>query len=160
MKKVFLAEDTGPSEKREARQMEGIMATTSTHEAHTHRAFADIVAHEAKTDEIERHPTAVAVMAGLTRLSLGWIFLWAFLDKTFGLGHETASKDAWVNGGSPPLGVLKFGGGGPVKDFYKNNAGGTWGGWLVILRPLGLRLAPVLRRFLKPPTPAGAGGAG
>jgi len=23
------------------------------------------------------------------RISLGWVFLWAFLDKLFWLGHET-----------------------------------------------------------------------
>lgn len=28
------------------------------------------------------------VLAGL-RLALGWVFLWAFLDKLFWLGHET-----------------------------------------------------------------------
>src|SRR5918995_1809560 len=42
----------------------------------------------------------------ITRLSLGWVFLWAFLDKTFGLGNETASEAAWVNGGSPTEGFL------------------------------------------------------
>ena len=42
------------------------------------------------------------------RLSLGWIFLWAFLDKLFGLGHETAAKAAWIHGGHPTLGFLKF----------------------------------------------------
>jgi thiosulfate dehydrogenase (quinone) large subunit len=31
------------------------------------------------------------VFAGV-RLALGWTFLWAFLDKLFGLGHETTSK--------------------------------------------------------------------
>ncbi|HEX5596734.1 MAG TPA: hypothetical protein VFX61_12075, partial [Micromonosporaceae bacterium] len=35
------------------------------------------------------------------RLALGWTFLWAFLDKTFGLGHTTEAKDAWINGGNP-----------------------------------------------------------
>src|SRR3954447_1592872 len=124
--------------------MEGIMATTSTPEAQTHRAFSDIVAHEARTDDIQRHPTAVAVMAGITRLSLGWVFLWAFLDKTFGLGHETVSKDAWVNGGSPTFGFLKFGAVGPFKDFYNSIAGQTWADWLFMLGLLGIGLALVL----------------
>ncbi|QXJ27044.1 hypothetical protein AGRA3207_003670 [Actinomadura graeca] len=26
---------------------------------------------------------------GAARLALGWVFAWAFLDKAFGLGHET-----------------------------------------------------------------------
>ena len=49
---------------------------------------------------------------GLTRISLGLIFIWAFLDKTFGLGFATCRNTktevvdmmcstAWVNGGSP-----------------------------------------------------------
>jgi thiosulfate dehydrogenase [quinone] large subunit len=155
LKKVFLAEGTGPSEKREAQQMEGIMATTSTPEAQTHRAFADIVAHEAKTDDIERHPTAVAVMAGITRLSLGWVFLWAFLDKTFGLGHETASKDAWIHGGSPTYGFLKFGAVGPFKDFYNSIAGQTWADWLFMLGLLGLGVALILGVFMNIATVAG-----
>jgi hypothetical protein len=45
-------------------------------------------------------------IAAATRLSLGWVFLWAFLDKTFGLGHETASADAWISGGNPTEGFL------------------------------------------------------
>src|ERR1700676_515785 len=42
----------------------------------------------------------------LTRLCLGWTFLWPFLDKLFGLGHETTTAHAWVNGGSPSMGFL------------------------------------------------------
>ena len=41
-----------------------------------------------------------------TRLCLGWTFLWPFLDKTFGLGHETPSAGAWINGGNPTEGFL------------------------------------------------------
>ena len=44
---------------------------------------------------------AAAYMWAIARLSLGWIFLWAFLDKLFGLGHETPSARAWIDGGSP-----------------------------------------------------------
>src|SRR3954447_24691148 len=128
--------------------MEGIMATTSTPEAQTHRAFADIVAQEAKTDDIERHPTAVAVMAGITRLSLGWVFLWAFLDKTFGLGHETASKDAWIHGGSPTYGFLKFGAAGPFKSLYNGIAGDTWADWLFMLGLLAIGVTLILGVFM------------
>ena len=57
---------------------------------------------------------------------LGWVFLWAFLDKTFGLGFgtgldaETGVVDrfgdaAWINGGSPTLGFLNFGATGRSK---------------------------------------------
>jgi thiosulfate dehydrogenase [quinone] large subunit len=40
------------------------------------------------------------VLAGL-RLALGWIFLWAVIDKLFGLGFATPAKNAWIDGGSP-----------------------------------------------------------
>jgi hypothetical protein len=50
-------------------------------------------------------PFAAYVWAA-TRLCLGWTFLWPFLDKTFGLGHETASADAWISGGNPTEGFL------------------------------------------------------
>src|SRR3712207_7355187 len=45
------------------------------------------------------------VLAGL-RLALGWIFLWAFVDKLFGLGFATKAENAWIDGGSPTQGFL------------------------------------------------------
>jgi len=44
--------------------------------------------------------------AGLTRISLGWIFLWSFMDKVWGFGFNTASSDAWLEGGSPAGDIL------------------------------------------------------
>ncbi|MEV4569763.1 hypothetical protein AB0K12_38895 [Nonomuraea sp. NPDC049419] len=41
------------------------------------------------------------------RIAIGWIFLWAFLDKTFGWGFATPSDRAWIAGGSPTTGFLK-----------------------------------------------------
>ena len=37
----------------------------------------------------------------MLRLAMGFIFLWAFFDKVFGLGFATTSEQAWINGGSP-----------------------------------------------------------
>lgn len=42
----------------------------------------------------------------IARLSLASIFLWAFLDKTFGLGYSTPAARSWLNGGSPTNGFL------------------------------------------------------
>ncbi|MCU0261178.1 MAG: DoxX family protein [Ilumatobacteraceae bacterium] len=53
------------------------------------------------------------------RLLLGWSFLWAFLDKFFGLGFSTCRAEesaaidfmcdaAMINGGSPTYGFLNF----------------------------------------------------
>ena len=76
---------------------------------------------------------ALRYVGAAIRISLGWIFLWAFLDKLFGLGHETASKAAWINGGSPTTGFLKFAAAGPFKDFYNGIAGATWANWLFMI---------------------------
>ncbi|MEU1390068.1 hypothetical protein ABZ444_29030, partial [Nonomuraea sp. NPDC005730] len=42
----------------------------------------------------------------VARIAIGWIFLWAFLDKTFGWGFATPAGKAWVAGGSPTTGFL------------------------------------------------------
>ncbi|MFJ2370408.1 DoxX family protein [Microbacterium sp. NPDC087665] len=42
----------------------------------------------------------------ILRLATGFIFLWAFLDKTFGLGYATPPERAWIAGGTPSQGFL------------------------------------------------------
>jgi thiosulfate dehydrogenase (quinone) large subunit len=36
---------------------------------------------------------------------MGFVFLWAFLHKTFGLVYATQSENAWISGSSPSRGV-------------------------------------------------------
>ena len=80
----------------------------------------------------------------LLRLSLGFVFLWAFLDKFLGLGFATCKDrltgdvtvscaDAWINGGSPTTGFLNNAVTGPFSDFYQNLAGVAWVDWLFML---------------------------
>ncbi|RGA01239.1 hypothetical protein DI270_030565 [Microbispora triticiradicis] len=45
------------------------------------------------------------------RIAIGWVFLWAFLDKLFGWGFATPAAKAWINGGSPTTGFLNALGG-------------------------------------------------
>lgn len=56
----------------------------------------------------------------ILRILLGWSFLWAFIDKMFGLGFATCRAGdssaidfgcdaAMINGGSPTYGFLTFG---------------------------------------------------
>ncbi len=85
--------------------------------------------------------TATRYVFAALRLAFGWTFLWAFLDKTFGLGHETASNAAWINGGHPTLGFLKFSANGPFADFYHSIAGTAWADWLFMIGLLGLAIA-------------------
>lgn len=78
------------------------------------------------------------------RISLGFVFLWAFLDKTFGLGFATCRdpktdaintmcEKAWLEGGSPTAGFLNFGTKGPFAEFYQNLVGLGWVDWLFML---------------------------
>jgi len=59
----------------------------------------------------------------LLRIGMGWIFLWAFLDKTFGLGFATAPENAWAVGGSPTQGFLTYGTKGPFAELFASMAG-------------------------------------
>jgi thiosulfate dehydrogenase (quinone) large subunit len=82
-------------------------------------------------------------LAGL-RLSLGWVFLWAFIDKVFGLGFATSDKGAWINGGSPTKGFLGNAVSGPFEGFYKSFAGAAWADWLFMIGLLAIGTALIL----------------
>ena len=43
------------------------------------------------------------------RIIIGFIWLWAFLDKLIGLGFSTSPQKSWLAGNSPTAGFLKFG---------------------------------------------------
>ena len=83
------------------------------------------------------------VWAGV-RIALGWTFLWAFLDKTFGLGYGTPDKNAWIDGGSPTKGFLANGAAGPFEGFYHDIAGAAWADWLFMIGLAGIGLALML----------------
>ncbi|MFI2666306.1 DoxX family membrane protein [Micromonospora carbonacea] len=104
---------------------------TATIERTTARTTAP-AAENTRTTETTRERATRYVLAGI-RLALGWTFLWAFLDKMFGLGHETAAKNAWINGGSPTKGFLSFGAAGPLKGLYNGIAGAAWADWLFMV---------------------------
>jgi thiosulfate dehydrogenase (quinone) large subunit len=75
------------------------------------------------------------------RLSLGFVFLWAFLDKTFGLHYSTPSSKAWIHGGSPTKGFLKSVDVGPFQSAFHSIAGTWWANWLFMLGLLGIGVA-------------------
>lgn len=80
----------------------------------------------------------------LLRIALGWVFLWAFLDKTFGLGFATERGAAWIEGGSPTTGYLSFATKGPLADLYQDLAGSVFVDWLFMLGLAGIGLALTL----------------
>lgn len=97
---------------------------------------------------VKKHPTyknAWYTLA-LTRFMLAFVFLWAFIDKTFGLGFATKAEAAWVAGGSPTTGFLSFGvnENSPLASLFANLAGQAWVDWLFMLGLLGIGVALLL----------------
>jgi thiosulfate dehydrogenase (quinone) large subunit len=114
-----------------------------------------------------RREEALRYVMGVLRLALGWIFLWAFLDKLFALGYatgvdpETGAVDrfgdaAWINGGSPTEGFLGFATAGPFAGFYQGIAGAAWADWLFMLGLLGIGVALMLGVAMRITAVAGA----
>lgn len=99
---------------------------------------------------------AYGIVLAATRLSLGWVFLWAFLDKMFGLGHETPSSGAWINGGSPTEGFLGHATKGVFASTYQNIAGAAWADWLFMAGLAGIGAALVLGVAMRFAAVAGA----
>ncbi|MEU4689904.1 DoxX family membrane protein [Actinoplanes sp. NPDC023714] len=88
--------------------------------------------------------TTAARSLAVLRISLGFVFLWAFLDKTFGFGYATPSERAWLNGGSPTKGFLSHIEVGPFQGFFNDIAGQAWADWLFMLGLLGIGVALIL----------------
>src|SRR4051812_31914203 len=76
--------------------------------------------------------TAAKALAVL-RVATGFVFLWAFLDKMFGLGYSTPSARAWINGGSPTKGFLSSVDVGPFQSTAHTIAGTWWANWLFMV---------------------------
>jgi len=78
------------------------------------------------------------------RISLGWIFLWAFVDKLFGFGFATEAGNAWMNGVSPTAGFLKFGTKGAFAEIFQGLAGVAIVDWLFMAGLLLIGLSLIL----------------
>ena len=87
----------------------------------------------------------------VTRVLLGFVFLWAFLDKWLGLNFATTAENAWSNGGSPTTGFLSYGvkPENPFVDFFSGLAGQAWVDWMFMLGLLGIGVALVLGVAMK-----------
>jgi thiosulfate dehydrogenase [quinone] large subunit len=106
----------------------------------------------AATDGSANHLNApTARVLAVLRIAFGFTFLWAFVDKLFALGFHTGygqdgkldrfGDAAWINGGSPTEGFLKFGADGPFKGFYNSIGGTALADWGFMLGLLGIGLA-------------------
>lgn len=81
---------------------------------------------------------------GLLRLSMGWLFLWPFMDKVFGLGFSTEQGKAWIDGISPTFGYLSFATHGPFAGLFQAMAGNVLVDWLFMLGLLLIGLSLML----------------
>ncbi|MFE0691637.1 hypothetical protein ACWGNE_27675 [Streptomyces xiamenensis] len=88
-------------------------------------------------------PLTVRRALAALRIATGVIFLWAFIDKTFGLGYATASQNSWLNGGSPARGYLLSVSSGPLESVFHSWAGQVWVDWAYMAGMLGVGLALV-----------------
>jgi thiosulfate dehydrogenase [quinone] large subunit len=99
-------------------------------------------------------PSLVALRTlAVLRLATGFIFLWAFLDKTFGLGFSTPTERAWIHGGTPAQGFLNSPAiTGPFKDFFVGIASplvdvlfmlGMLGVGVAVMLGIGVRISAV-----------------
>jgi thiosulfate dehydrogenase [quinone] large subunit len=95
------------------------------------------------------HATAVL------RIAMGAVFLWAFLDKTFGLGYATSSARAWIHGGSPTRGFLSGVSAGPLQSTFHSWAGDPWADWMFMLGLLSVGVALLFGIALRPAAAAG-----
>jgi thiosulfate dehydrogenase [quinone] large subunit len=101
-------------------------------------------------DDLVARPGARRLLA-VARLSVGFVFLWAFLDKTFGLKYSTgwvnpetgSASAAWIDGGTPSQGFMKFAAIGPFKDLFNSMASPVTD-WLFMLGMLAVGVAVML----------------
>jgi thiosulfate dehydrogenase (quinone) large subunit len=109
---------------------------------------AEVPVPESRERMVGRYAAAVA------RLSIGFVFLWAFFDKLLALGYatgvdrETGAIDrfgdaAWINGGSPTEGFLS-GVTGPFTSVFEPMAGAAWADWLFMVGLLAIGVALML----------------
>ena len=121
---------------------------------HRHNADHATTAATAEHEPVVTVSGALAKALAALRLAFGFTFLWAFFDKLLALGFHTGygqdgtldrfGDAAWINGGSPTEGFLKFGADGPFKGFYNSIGGTVWADTLLMLALLGIGLALTL----------------
>lgn len=93
-------------------------------------------------------------LLSVSRILIGFIFLWAFVDKLIGLGFSTCRNGdtnaievmcdkAWLAGGAITKGYLGSSSG-PLADFFISLGEYRWTDWFFMLGLLGIGLALML----------------
>jgi thiosulfate dehydrogenase [quinone] large subunit len=99
---------------------------------------------EADGDRRDVITTAAGRALAVLRIAFGLTFLWAFVDKVFGLGYATPEGKGWIDGGDPTAGFLGKGTSGPFADFYQGLVGDWWVTPLFMVGLAGIGLALTL----------------
>lgn len=109
-----------------------------------HTVHPELEALGVGTLEDEHRAYRTRYLMATARIGMGWVFLWAFLDKTFGLGFATTSENAWLNGGSPTFGFLNFGTEGKIFHDFFAGLSGPLADWTFMVGLLGIGVALTL----------------
>lgn len=88
-------------------------------------------------------PHAAGKSLALLRILLGSVFLWTFLDKTFGLGYSTTTANSWLAGHTPTGGYLSSLKG-PLAATFHPLVGQPWVDWTFMLGMLLVGTALIL----------------
>ncbi len=115
---------------------------------------------------INKSATKSFYALALARIGIGFIFLWAFIDKLFGLGFSTcrdsatnavhlACSAAWAHGGSPTAGYLGHATSGPFASLYHHLAGHNWVDYLFMAGLLAIGVGLILGIGMRLVTVAG-----
>ncbi|MYQ68330.1 thiosulfate dehydrogenase [quinone] large subunit [Streptomyces sp. SolWspMP-5a-2] len=132
---------------------EGITTVTVHHPPHRSRGLR--LPSPATGSALPDGGLARACAVAALRVVTGFVFLWAFLDKTFGLGYATPAGKGWVDGGSPAGGFLAGVSAGPMRSTFHAWAGAAWVDWLFMLGLLGIGVAFAAGIALRPAAVAG-----
>ncbi|MEU6537455.1 hypothetical protein [Streptomyces sp. NPDC047000] len=132
------------------------MAVQGNSQRHTGFHFSFLNRGETVETDLAASATISARVLAVLRIVTGFVFLWAFLDKTFGFGYATPSGKSWLDGGSPTKGFLSSVAAGPMKSTFHSWAGAGWCDTLFMLALLGVGLGLVLGIALRPTAVAGS----
>lgn len=91
-------------------------------------------------EDIVTSPALRKVLA-VSRIIIGFGFLWPFLDKLFGLHYSTPAEGAWIAGGAPAQGYIA-GIDGPFASFF-SMFGNAFGDWFFMIGLFGIGIAMI-----------------
>ena len=102
-----------------------------------------------------RERRAVDHYLATLRIVIGFMFLWAFIDKLFGFGFATPLGQGWLAGVSPTTGFLAQATYGPFVNWFHALSGSGLVDWLFMLGLLFVGTSYITGAALRPASLAG-----